>query len=189
MSHHLATLIDAAETEKDPDRKRKLEEQCSCLICRLWTVEGFAYKLERLSETLSRATTARDSLWDFRQLANQSPESPWVKFVRAAFLAEKQTWAMALQTALLEEGLAADRPWLEALKDCAEDDDVRQVLEALLSWFDDDILDTPAVPLESLTPAERNLQILDQLQKAIYRQQSALDTLRSDLEGQASGAK
>ena len=194
MAHFLAESINEVENEPNPKRKAKAEQRCFELILRVWNSRT---NLHRNARPTGRIEEAIDSLAAMEQVRSFSAQyltedknkqsNHWLTFARKSYANDKRMAAISILAGVLENDFGAERRWLEDHGSQLSDEE-KELIDLLdkqlgtkLEWVTRDDKQSVA----SLSPKDRNVAILKEINALVEAQNAALSDLKESLNSTA----
>lgn len=198
MSHYLAQLLNALDSEKRSSKRTVLQKKCFAIIERLWTRRAMlpdgAKPLGRIDEALTALIAVRaDHTRTPHMIHRASAEiqNPWIKFAQESYSADHRMFSIAFLTGVLENEFGFEQSWLKNHQSKLSKSEQKLIrllddwLASKINWFV--TLDSQKT-ITSFPPKDRNALVLAELEKSVQLQVEAVGRLKKALavrEGEA----
>ena len=191
MAHYLADLMQEAEQEAEPDRRRVLQDRCCEVVERLWAkrsdLPGSAKPLGSVEEALRAVERMQAEFRKFPTMvrsASKETQNPWLTFACESYAIDHRMASIAFLNGYLESRLGRERRWIKE-NGAKLSTQERKLIESLDKWLKsttEQFSEQKRCSVVSKPPEQREREILADLNRAIRAQADAFRQLKSQVK-------
>lgn len=193
MGYYLAELIQKADQEKSPSKKKKFQEECAAFIEQLWErryrFPRNTRPLANLAEVIPILKALKDDKPDpmsWRRFIDYEDNSPWGEYIRTVRRSMEDILAISLCSAVSPQVLKSEKEWLNHQSSLStEEKQIIAHLDHLLTKSDSPIrivFTQQETKGKSESPKDKLEEVFERLAYILEKQNKSLSNLKDKLK-------